>query len=118
LQLGPNRFALEYQFEPGTARDGVTMEVPLALLHQVPGGALRMAGARVAEGEGEKRSSRRCPRLRHKLGALDEFCRSVRRRARAFRTRRSLSALARYVRAHFNFDVPMRRVPADSAPHT
>jgi ATP-dependent helicase HrpA len=36
LQLGPNRFALEYQFEPGAPRDGVTMTVPLALLNQVP----------------------------------------------------------------------------------
>jgi ATP-dependent helicase HrpA len=36
LQLGPNRLALEYHFEPGSSRDGVTMSVPLALLNQVP----------------------------------------------------------------------------------
>ena len=39
LELGPNRFALEYHFEPGSARDGVTMTVPLALLNQVPADA-------------------------------------------------------------------------------
>ena len=32
IQLGPSRFALEYHFEPGSPRDGVTMSVPLALL--------------------------------------------------------------------------------------
>src|SRR5919204_2735542 len=33
LVLGPNRFTLEYHFEPGSQRDGVTMTVPLALLN-------------------------------------------------------------------------------------
>ncbi len=36
LELGPNRLPLEYHFEPGSARDGVTLTVPLALLNQVP----------------------------------------------------------------------------------
>ncbi|HYL91015.1 MAG TPA: ATP-dependent RNA helicase HrpA, partial [Burkholderiales bacterium] len=36
LELGPNRFALDYHFEPGSPRDGVTMTVPLALLNQLP----------------------------------------------------------------------------------
>src|SRR5207244_8814349 len=35
IELGPNRFALEYQFEPGSPRDGVKMRVNLALLKQV-----------------------------------------------------------------------------------
>jgi ATP-dependent helicase HrpA len=35
LELGPNRYALEYHFEPGSPRDGVTMNVPLALLNQI-----------------------------------------------------------------------------------
>src|SRR4029077_19106162 len=30
LRLGPSTFQLEYQFEPGTARDGFTMTVPVA----------------------------------------------------------------------------------------
>ena len=53
LALGPNRYQLEYHFEPGSARDGVTLNVPLALLNQVPTGAHRVAGAGVAEGEGQ-----------------------------------------------------------------
>ena len=35
LRLGPSTFHLDYQFEPGAARDGVTMTVPMALLNQV-----------------------------------------------------------------------------------
>ncbi|HEX6689999.1 MAG TPA: ATP-dependent RNA helicase HrpA, partial [Burkholderiales bacterium] len=36
LRLGPSTFKLEYQFEPGSSRDGVTLTVPVALLNQVP----------------------------------------------------------------------------------
>ena len=36
LQLGLNGFELEYTFEPGSPRDGVTLTVPVALLNQVP----------------------------------------------------------------------------------
>src|SRR5919197_1450232 len=73
LELGPNRFALEYHFEPGSARDGVTMTVPLALLNQVPvhrtewlvPGLLKEKVRTLAKGLPQ--------RLRHKLGALEDF---------------------------------------------
>ncbi|MGH8673547.1 MAG: ATP-dependent RNA helicase HrpA, partial [Burkholderiales bacterium] len=35
MQVGANRFALEYHFEPRSPKDGVTMTVPAALLNQV-----------------------------------------------------------------------------------
>jgi ATP-dependent helicase HrpA len=35
LRIGDHAFALAYRFEPGHAMDGVTMNVPLALLNQV-----------------------------------------------------------------------------------
>ena len=35
LLIGPNEFRLEYHFEPGASRDGVTMTVPVELLNQV-----------------------------------------------------------------------------------
>src|ERR671936_1199883 len=73
LAIGPNRFALEYHFEPGSQRDGVTMTVPLALLNQVPvhrtewlvPGLLKEKVRALAKGLPQ--------RLRHKLGALDDF---------------------------------------------
>ena len=36
LRVGPNAFALEYHFEPGSPKDGVTLTAPVALLNQVP----------------------------------------------------------------------------------
>ena len=58
LQLGPNRFALEYHFEPRSPKDGVTLTVPVALLNQVPAarcewlvpGLLKEKVARLREG--------------------------------------------------------------------
>ncbi|HUQ74041.1 MAG TPA: ATP-dependent RNA helicase HrpA [Burkholderiales bacterium] len=115
LELGPNRFALDYQFEPGSARDGVTMVVPLALLNQVPlhrtewlvPGLLKEKVRTLAKGIPQ--------RLRHKLGALDAF-------ADAFTETVAPSdaplaaALARYIRAEFNLEVPLDAFRADSAP--
>src|SRR5213079_2208043 len=73
IELGPNRFALDYHFEPGSPRDGVTMTVPLALLNQVPvtrtdwlvPGLVKEKVRTLAKGIPQ--------RLRQKLGALDEF---------------------------------------------
>ncbi len=36
IKLGGVEFALSYHFEPGDAKDGVTMTVPLAQLNQIP----------------------------------------------------------------------------------
>ena len=36
LRLGLNTFELDYTFEPGSPRDGVTLTAPVALLNQVP----------------------------------------------------------------------------------
>lgn len=35
LQLGANRLPLSYRFEPGHSADGITVDVPLALLHEL-----------------------------------------------------------------------------------
>ena len=115
LALGPNRFALEYHFEPGSPRDGVTMSVPLALLNQVPvhrtewlvPGLLKEKVRALAKGVPQ--------RLRHKLGPLaafaEAFCASVEPSDMPL-----ASALARYVRAEHNVDVPSDAVRPDSVP--
>ncbi len=40
LGIGPARFPLAYRFEPGHPMDGITMDVPLALLNQVDEAAI------------------------------------------------------------------------------
>jgi ATP-dependent helicase HrpA len=115
LRLGPNRFALEYQFEPGTERDGVTMTVPLALLNQVPAARSEWLVPGLLKEKVKALAKSMPQRLRHKLGALDEF-------ADAFAADVPPSdtplpqALARYIRAERNLDVPVDAFRPDSAP--
>jgi ATP-dependent helicase HrpA len=115
LALGPNRFALDYHFEPGSPRDGVTMTVPLALLNQVPvhrtewlvPGLLKEKVRALAKGLPQ--------RLRHKLGPLDDFaeafCAAVEPSDTPLAT-----ALARHIRAEHNVELPVDALRPDSAP--
>ena len=73
LELGPNRFALEYHFEPGSPRDGVTMTVPLALLNQVPAARTEWLVPGLLKEKVRALAKSMPQRLRHKLGALDDF---------------------------------------------
>jgi ATP-dependent RNA helicase HrpA len=115
LELGPNRYALEYHFEPGSARDGVTMNVPLALLNQVPAARTEWLVPGLLKEKVKALAKSMPQRLRHKLGALDDF-------AEAFSAAAPPSdlplteALRRYVRAEFNVEVPADAFRPDSAP--
>jgi ATP-dependent helicase HrpA len=115
LELGPNRYALEYHFEPGSARDGVTMTVPLALLNQVPAARAEWLVPGLLKEKVKALAKSMPQRLRHKLGALDDF-------AEAFCAAMPpadlplTEALRRYVRAEFNLDVPLDAFRPDSAP--
>jgi ATP-dependent helicase HrpA len=115
LELGPNRYALEYHFEPGSARDGVTMDVPLALLNQVPAARTEWLVPGLLKEKVKALAKSMPQRLRHKLGALDDF-------AAAFVAAVPPSdlplaeSLRRYVRAEFNLDVPADAFRPDSAP--
>ena len=115
LQLGPNRLALEYLFEPGSPRDGVTMSVPLALLNQVPAARTEWLVPGLLKEKIRAMAKSIPQRLRHKLGSLDEF-------AAAFCEAVPPSdiplaaALARHIREKFNLDVPLDSFRPDSAP--
>jgi len=115
LELGPNRYALEYHFEPGSARDGVTMTVPLALLNQVPAARAEWLVPGLLKEKVKALAKSMPQRLRHKLGALDEF-------AAAFTAAVPPSdlpltdALRRYLRDQLNLDVPADAFRPDSAP--
>jgi len=115
LALGPNRFQLEYRFEPRSPRDGVTMTVPLALLNQVPAARCEwLVPGMLREKVGAL--LRAMPqRLRHQLGPLAEF-------AGAFAAAVPpadvplAAALARHIRARRNLEVAADALRADSAP--
>src|SRR2546426_3385155 len=115
LQLGPNRLALEYLFEPGSPRDGVTMSVPLALLNQVPAAGTGWLGPGLLKKKIRARASSSPQRLRKKLGSLDDsaaaFCEVVPPSDTPL-----AAALARHIREKFNLDIPLDSFRPDSAP--
>ena len=115
LAIGANRFALEYQFEPGSPRDGVTMTVPLALLNQVPVHRSEWLVPGLLKEKVRMLAKSLPQRLRHKLGALEDF-------AGAFVAAVSPSdtplaaAMARYIRAEHNLEVPTDALRPDAVP--
>jgi len=115
LELGPNRYALEYHFEPGSARDGVTMTVPLALLNQVPAARTEWLVPGLLKEKIRALAKSMPQRLRHKLGSLDEF--AARFSASVPPSDLPLTeALRRYARDELNLEVPVDAFRPDSAP--
>jgi ATP-dependent helicase HrpA len=115
LQLGANRYALEYHFEPGSARDGVTLVVPLALLNQVPLERTQWLVPGLLK-EKVRALVRSLPqRLRHKLGPLGEFAAAFCAAVPPSDT--SLAgALARYICAERGVEVPLDALRPDAVP--
>jgi ATP-dependent helicase HrpA len=115
VTFGPNRFALDYHFEPGSPRDGVTMAVPLALLNQVPAARTEWLVPGLVR-EKVKAMAKTVPqRLRHRLGPLDRFADEFVKAVPPSDMPLGL-ALARHVRAERNLEVPVDAFRADSAP--
>ena len=115
LELGPNRFTLEYHFEPGTPRDGVTMTVPLSLLNQVPAARAEWMVPGLLREKVRAMAKSMPQRLRHKLGALDDFSERFARSEMPADVPLA-AAIARYARAELGLDVPVDAFRADSAP--
>jgi ATP-dependent helicase HrpA len=115
LQLGPNRFALEYHFEPGSPRDGVTMTVPLALLNQVPAARCEWLVPGLLNEKLRAMAKSLPQRLRHKLGALDDFVEQFGDQV-APSDLPLPDAIARFIRAERDLEVPVDAFRPDSAP--
>jgi len=115
LQLGPNSFSLEYHFEPGTPRDGVTMTVPVALLNQVPVARCEWLVPGLLKEKVRTLAKSIPQRLRHKLGALDEFTDAFVTDVKSADTPLA-GALQRYIRAELDLEVPTDAFRPDSAP--
>jgi ATP-dependent helicase HrpA len=115
LQLGPNRFEVEYHFEPGSPRDGVTLTVPLPLLNQVPAARSEWLVPGLLKEKVKALAKAMPQRLRHKLGPLDEFGEDFAAHIGPSDTPLA-EALSRYIRGQFNLDVPVDALRPDSAP--
>ena len=115
LELGANSFALEYHFEPGSPRDGVTMSVPLAFLNQVPAARCEWLVPGLLKEKARALLKSVPPRLRHKLGPLEEFADAFAAGVPASDTPLAV-ALARHIRAEKNLEVPLDAFRPDSAP--
>ncbi len=115
LKLGANEFKLEYHFEPGTARDGVTMTVPVALLNQVSAARTDWLVPGLLKEKVQTLAKSIPQRLRHKLGSLSEFAEGFAADAKPSEVPLS-TAIARHVRAELNLDIPVDAFRPDSAP--
>jgi ATP-dependent helicase HrpA len=115
LQLGANRFMLEYHFEPRSPKDGVTMTVPVALLNQVPAARCEWLVPGLLKEKVQAYAKNMPQRLRHKLGPLAEFAQGFAERVPPADTPLA-AALARHIRAERNLEVPADAFRPDSAP--
>ena len=115
LQLGLNGFELEYTFEPGSPRDGVTLTVPVALLNQVPAARCEWLVPGLLREKVRLLAKSLPQRLRHKLGPLEAFAEDF-VAAAAPSDLPLATALARHIRTELNLEVPLDALRPDSAP--
>ena len=115
LRLGANEYKLEYHFEPGSGRDGVTMTVPVALLNQVSAARCDWLVPGLLKEKVHALAKSIPQRLRHKLGALAEFSEEFVAEVQASDVPLA-TALSRYIRLELNLDVPLDAFRPDSAP--
>ncbi len=115
LRLGLSEFALEYHFEPGSPRDGVTMTVPVALLNQVSAARCEWLVPGLLKEKVQALAKSLPQRMRHKLGPLAEFAGGFVTAVQPSDTPLA-SALARQIRDQFNLEVPLDAFRPDSAP--
>ena len=73
IEMAGRNFALEYHHEPGTARDGVTMTVPLVALNQVNPAVCDWLVPGLRREKVMLLAKSLPQKLRHKLGPLSEF---------------------------------------------
>ena len=115
LRAGRSAFSLEYHFEPGSPRDGVTMTVPVAQLNQVSAARCDWLVPGLLKEKVQALAKSIPQRLRHKLGPLAEFAQDFVAAVQPADTMLA-AALARYVRDRFNLAVPLDAFRPDSAP--
>jgi ATP-dependent helicase HrpA len=115
FRVGPNKLALEYHFEPGSPRDGVTLVVPAALLNQVPAARCEWLVPGMLKEKIRVLGKSLPQRLRHKLGSLDEFAEAF--VAAEFASDTPLTeALTRHIRVRYGLALPIDALRPESIP--
>ncbi|MDA0224728.1 MAG: ATP-dependent RNA helicase HrpA [Proteobacteria bacterium] len=115
LTQGVNSFVLEYHFEPGSPKDGVTLVVPVALLNQLSAARCEWLVPGLLKEKVRALAKALPQRLRHRLGALDAF---TGRFAEAVEPGEVplVDALGRWIRAEIGIEVPQDAFRADAVP--
>jgi ATP-dependent helicase HrpA len=117
LELAGRAFPLEYLHDPGGARDGVTLTVPLVALNQVPAGRLDWLVPGLLKDKVQLLAKSLPQKVRHRLGPLGEF--AARFVADNAPSELPLTqAIARYARRELQLDLPLDGFrPETLAPH-
>ncbi len=105
LEMAGRSFALDYHHEPGSARDGVTLTVPLVALNQVNPALCDwlVPGLRREKAMGLAKSLPQ--RTRHRLGQLPEFADAFLKAPPELNVNMS-EAIVRWARRELTLDVP------------
>ena len=105
MEMAGRSFALDYQHEPGSARDGVTLTVPLVALNQVNAAQCDwlVPGLRREKAMGLAKSLPQ--RLRHRVGPMPEFADAFLSEPPELNVTMS-EAIARWARRDKQLDIP------------
>ena len=106
VEMAGRSFALEYHHDPGTARDGVTMTVPLIALNQVNAAACDWLVPGLRREKVIALAKSLPQKLRNRLGPLPEFADAL-LAAEKPGEHPLAQAIARYSRRELNLPVPM-----------
>jgi ATP-dependent helicase HrpA len=105
LELGGRRYALEYRHDPGGARDGVTLTVPVVALNQVPAARCEWLVPGLLKEKVQLLAKSLPQKVRHRLGPLPEF--ATRFAAEIEPADVPLAdAIARYARTELGLELP------------
>jgi len=112
LSIGGRDYALEYLHDPGNARDGLTLSVPLIALNQLAAGPCDWLVPGLLKEKVALLAKTLPQKLRHKLGPLPEFADGfvAAMAARPMQPREELplaEAIARHAREELNLVVPL-----------
>ncbi len=115
IEMAGRGFVLEYKHEPGGARDGVTMTVPLVALNQVNPASADWLVPGLRREKAMQLAKSLPQRMRHKLGPLPEF-------ADAFLVAEPpgqgsmAEAIIRYARRELNLAIPAEGFRQEAVP--
>jgi ATP-dependent helicase HrpA len=105
LEMAGRAFALEYLHDPGGARDGVTMTVPLIALNQVSAARAEWLVPGLLKEKVQLLAKSLPQKVRHWLGPLGEFAAAFAAAVQPSETPLG-DAIARHARVELNLDIP------------